>query len=101
MSTYKKILLGITTAISLSVSSAVLADGVETVLNPGSATNKEHSLRNNILKRIKNPVTIQDHVINFQIDYKEKHANNDKEIAATDELAVSGWRKNLGNPVKI
>ncbi len=101
MNKQKQIIFSLATAISLSASTAALADDVQTVLDHKDGTKTEHSLNNVMLKRIESPQTIQDHVINFQLNYQQRHGNKTNEIATTVEPVESGWRQHLGNPVKI
>ncbi len=101
MSTQRKLLLGIATAISLTATSAAMADDVQQALNKDSLNGNGYTLNNVQLKRINNPRTIQDHVNNFQLEYQERTDVQTIDIAAMEETLENGWRRNLGNPVKI
>lgn len=101
MNKQKQTILTIATVIGLSASTAALADGVETALDRNSGIKTEQTFNSVSLRHINAPRNIQDHVINFQLDYQQRHIGNDKEVAAMEDPIEKGWRRNLGNPVKI
>lgn len=100
MSKSSKILIVVTAIISLSASASVMADSIHDALKE-RLISKPAETTTTGFRREFSPWSIQDYVERSRNAYEANKSGNSEAIAEMDEVSAEGWRKALGNPVKI